>query len=342
MESFFSQSTQGNTFDTMQQNNRILVLRLIKEAGEISRKALSQATNLNSSTITLIVNELTEANLICETGLIEGENGRRVKGLKLNDKLFSCIVITITTNYFSLALFDINSHCLKAQKISMNIFSDITYSLSQIKENIDAFIKTSALQHLKVVGLTFALQGPFQFKNEACIMYNNSGYYVDIVHYFKNAFNYPITYDNTSNYAIYRYTCIKEHNYLRNQLAVYLGVNYAIDMSVSYDRSILKGTPTIPGTLGAMPVSNGNGKEVPLASIISASAVVERVKMLISYHPESSLFSKNTLSIRDIILAFYEGDTVALQVFSEVALALGKAIKNLIYTLHPHLILIAG
>ena len=74
MESFFSQSTQGNTFDTMQQNNRILVLRLIKEAGEISRKALSQATNLNSSTITLIVNELTEANLICETGLIEGEN----------------------------------------------------------------------------------------------------------------------------------------------------------------------------------------------------------------------------------------------------------------------------
>ena len=41
-------------------------------------------------------------------------------------------------------------------------------------------------------------------------------------------------------------------------------------------------------------------------------------------------------------VAFYEGDTVALQVFSEVALALGKAIKNLIYTLHPHLILIAG
>ena len=339
---FFSTNSKGNTFDTMQQNNRMLVLRLIKEAGAISRKALSQATNLNSSTITLIINELLETGLVCESGLIEGENGRRVKSVKLNDSLFSCIIVTITTDYFSLALFDINSHCLEAMKVSLNIFSDIVYTLAQIKENIENFIRISEQRNLKIIGLAFALQGPFQFRDAECIMYNNSNYYIDIVHYFKTAFGYPIIYDTTSNYAIYRYTCLREYNYLQNRLAIYLGVNYAVDISVSYNRAILKGMTSTPGALGLMPITDTSGKDVPIASIISAGAIEERARSIIMYHPESSLFSKDSIHIRVLILAFYDGDSVALQIFSEVALALGKMIKNLTYSLHPHLILIAG
>lgn len=137
----FSQDIQGNTFDIMQQNNRMLVLRLIKDAGKISRKSLSQLTKLNSSTITIIINELMEKGLVCESGLMEGENGRRVTGLTLNPHLFSCITITITTDYFSVSLYDINSHCLEAEKITMSVFNDITFSLVQIKEKVNSFIK---------------------------------------------------------------------------------------------------------------------------------------------------------------------------------------------------------
>ncbi|EEQ59844.1 hypothetical protein CBFG_03554 [Clostridiales bacterium 1_7_47FAA] len=338
----FSQDIQGNTFDIMQQNNRMLVLRLIKDAGKISRKSLSQLTKLNSSTITIIINELMEKGLVCESGLMEGENGRRVTGLTLNPHLFSCITITITTDYFSVSLYDINSHCLEAEKITMSVFNDITFSLVQIKEKVNSFIKKSSSYHLKVAGLAFALQGPFQFAPNECIMQSSSGYYVDIVRYFENAFHHPIIYDTTSNYAIYRYTCTKEYNYLQNQLAVYIGINYSVDMSVTFNRTLLKGLSFIPGSLGQLPVVNTNGREVPLASIISASEIVDRVKNMILYHPESVLFDKPSYHIRDIINAFYDGDPVALQIYSEVAIAIGRMIKTLIYILHPNRILLAG
>lgn len=173
-------------------------------------------------------------------------------------------------------------------------------------------------------------------------MQSSSGYYVDIVRYFENAFHHPIIYDTTSNYAIYRYTCTKEYNYLQNQLAVYIGINYSVDMSVTFNRTLLKGLSFIPGSLGQLPVVNTNGREVPLASIISASEIVDRVKNMILYHPESVLFDKPSYHIRDIINAFYDGDPVALQIYSEVAIAIGRMIKTLIYILHPNRILLAG
>ena len=66
----------GMNQDGVQKINRILIVRLLREAGSCSRADLARMSGLRPATITNIVNELKHIRLIREEGAINAGRGR--------------------------------------------------------------------------------------------------------------------------------------------------------------------------------------------------------------------------------------------------------------------------
>ena len=60
-------NTQGKNNEVIQHQNRLLVLRLIRERRVISRVELAELTGLKQATITNIINELIKNDYVLET-----------------------------------------------------------------------------------------------------------------------------------------------------------------------------------------------------------------------------------------------------------------------------------
>ena len=82
---------QKNQHSSALNSTKTLVLRIIKDAGVISRKELSQYSQLTQASITNITRELLAAGLICENGYVDGDSGRKMIGLSIVTDRFCTI-----------------------------------------------------------------------------------------------------------------------------------------------------------------------------------------------------------------------------------------------------------
>ena len=94
---------KGNNITDVQTANRRLILNLIHRKGVVSRVSLASISGLKQATITLIVNEFIKKGLVEDCGLIEGENGRRVRGVRLVENHFCTIGVRMLLLHFSQA-----------------------------------------------------------------------------------------------------------------------------------------------------------------------------------------------------------------------------------------------
>jgi predicted NBD/HSP70 family sugar kinase len=85
----------------------------------------------------------------------------------------------------------------------------------------------------------------------------------------------------------------------------------------------------------------GCGLRGCLGTVISAWALIERVKTLSNLYPSSPLL-QGALNIIDIENAASEGDPLAIQVVSEATTYLTSAITSLVNLMNPDMVIIGG
>ena len=123
---------EGKNSEVIQRQNRLLVLRIIREKKVISRVDLAKITGLKQATITNIANELIDSEYIVEAGLIEGKNGRRVNGLKMNLDKMRILVIRATSHYYAVGAYDIEGNCIQIEKIFWNVNESMQEKMNAI------------------------------------------------------------------------------------------------------------------------------------------------------------------------------------------------------------------
>jgi len=105
-------------FKLVRQINRAAVLKIICERASISRTGISRLTGLNKSTISGIVKELIEEDLVVEESLGESAIGRKPVILKLNKRSRIIGVIEITTHITTLAVCDLEGTLLEKKNVA--------------------------------------------------------------------------------------------------------------------------------------------------------------------------------------------------------------------------------
>ncbi|WP_282923558.1 ROK family transcriptional regulator [Mediterraneibacter massiliensis] len=331
---------QKNQRSSALNNTKTLILRIIKDAGIISRKELSQYSQLTQASITNITRELLAAGLIYENGYVDGDSGRKMIGLSIVTDRFCTIGLRITPQYMAVGLYDINSVCLDVKKAYIDTFHDIYFSLLELKKQIRNFIQLGESKNLTPLAISMSLLGNFRLTEKECIMLESSGKYIDLSSTLKRDFHLPVYFDSAANYGIYWLSCQRNLNYLHNKTVININVSYNIDIAIMQDRTILKNAIRLPGAFGNTLVTDCNGKQVTLQDSITTQALLDKAKEIVVNYPDSSLYEKDVLISRDLINAFYIADEVALEIFQYAADILGYTIVQLISLLHPHCIFI--
>ena len=78
------EETHSGDLEALKRRNKSLVLSMINQKGPISRAELTQHTDLSKVTITRLVKELLEEEIVREVGLDVSSGGRRPILLELN------------------------------------------------------------------------------------------------------------------------------------------------------------------------------------------------------------------------------------------------------------------
>ena len=134
----------------------------------IRDRSLAEQSGLQPATISIIVAELLERRLVEETGLVEGDCGRRLTGLRLRRDRYCTAAVRITPSYYAVGLYDINSACLAVEKNVWPFFEDIAASLQRVLTAVRRFL--ALRPDLRPLGAALAVQGDFWFDNGRCTM----------------------------------------------------------------------------------------------------------------------------------------------------------------------------
>lgn len=101
----------------VKRNNKSLVLQTIIEKEPVSRADIAQITGLNKATVSSLVNDILEENMIFESGPGESSGGRRPVLLHFNKTAGYAIGIDIGVNYVLSILTDLRGNII-IEKIS--------------------------------------------------------------------------------------------------------------------------------------------------------------------------------------------------------------------------------
>ena len=129
---------QAARLNTIRDINRQIVLNYVREREPISRAEIARETQLQRSTVSVIVEALKREGLVEEVGEGESTGGRRPTLLRLRSKEALAIGVAITPTRTTVATSDLAGRVIAQQEFLTQIDPDQT--LNQVIEQVRTFI----------------------------------------------------------------------------------------------------------------------------------------------------------------------------------------------------------
>lgn len=339
LEKFYK---KGANLENIQEMNRSLVLRLIRRLKICSRAAIAKETGLKQATITNIVNDLIDWGLVKETGIIDGERGRRSIGVALSSEKYKVIGLRLTRNYYYLSIFDLDGNYGPIKIEPINIKDGSKVALKNIENSVSQLIRN--IKNYKIIGLGMAIPGPF-FKSEGRIglMSEFPGWEeISLEEELKSVFDFPVLLEHDANAGALAEWLARPHNNMPGTM-VYIAAGQGIGAGIIIDGKLFRGSQGIAGEIGHMSIDyNGLqcicGLKGCLEQYCSTIALIRNAKEGLNKNPESIL-NKNC-DLESIINAVKVNDSYAISVFEKISSYLAVGIGNIINSLNPDLIII--
>jgi len=136
------------------------ILRLIWREHQISRAEISRQLDLSRSTVTEIVKELLETNLIAETGIGESNGGRKPIVLEFQDDAKVILGIDIGATHVSVAMTNLRGKLLFWKEREFNVREDSEGTYQLINELCSESLSSRNLGYDKLLSIGVAVPSP--------------------------------------------------------------------------------------------------------------------------------------------------------------------------------------
>lgn len=322
------------------------MLRLIWREHQISRADISRRLKLSRSTVTEIIRDLLATGFVKETGIGESSGGRKPIVLAFQDNAKVILGIDIGARHVSVAMTNLRGKLLwwKEVKFPVREDSEGTYELIYRLCNESLSTLKKGTEMLLSIGVS--VPSPVdpirpEYLSETIIpaWHGKSG-----ITKLREKYNVPVYMDNDANLG-----ALAEHWWGAGKNCkdlIYIKISNGVGAGYIFDGKLYRGSKGIAGEMSHMPIDpNGKlcgcGLRGCLATVVSAWALKERVKVLSSLYPGSSLITGGP-GVTDIENAALVGDPLAVQVVREATDYLSGAITSVVNLLNPDLIIIGG
>ncbi|MFC0541773.1 ROK family transcriptional regulator [Kutzneria chonburiensis] len=145
---------------SIRRTNLGLVLRRLRTRGARSRTQLAEDLGLPKATVSNLVNELVERNLVREGDVQRGGSvGRPRQAVELHGRTLCGLGVEISVDYARAIALDLRGETLLDQRITINAQRDSEVLLDAVAELISRAIDGMRAQGIDVVGVTVAAPG---------------------------------------------------------------------------------------------------------------------------------------------------------------------------------------
>ncbi|RBW69400.1 ROK family transcriptional regulator [Bacillus taeanensis] len=337
------------SFQLMKSLNLSLILNTIREKGPISRADVAKVTKLTPPTVSNLVRELLETEMVIESNLGVSKGGRKPTMLVINAKNFFIIGLDVGPKHVKAVLADLNANILQRYKVKIPFPATNEKLLELLKEVIYNMKKN--LDESKLLGIGVAMHGMVDVKNGLSLFAPNLQLRdIPIKEYLENEFNILVKVENDARAMAlgeYWFGIGKEIDHM-----VAVNVGSGIGAGIVIDGKLLYGENDISGEIGHMTIDIDGlkcscGNYGCLQTLASGPALAERAIKELAIGKESLLteLTENNLEKIDgalIYNAALKGDQLSIDILHETARYLGIGLTNLIHTVNPKRIVIGG
>ncbi|WP_368986387.1 ROK family protein [Caldifermentibacillus hisashii] len=323
----------------VKQINKTLVLETILHEAPISRADISQKVGLNKGTVSSLVNELLEDQLIYESGPGQSSGGRRPVILLFNDKAGFSIGIDLGVNYILGVLTDLKGNIIVEvnKKLTVRSYEVV---IEILKSVISDLINAAPQSHYGIVGIGIGVPGLVNNHGEVLVTPNLGWKNINLREEIENCFDIPVFIENEANAGAYGeklYGVGKEKDNI-----LYISAGIGIGVGIILNGELFYGMNGFSGEAGHM-IVQVNGKDCSCGSsgcwelYASEKALLEEAKKL-----KLTGITEETLSIEQLLELANKGNEDIINLFHSIGMYLGVGINNIINIFNPEQVIIGN
>nr|WP_090892362.1 ROK family transcriptional regulator [Evansella caseinilytica] len=318
----------------IKQMNKNLVLHSIRREAPLSRAQVSLSTGLNKGTVSSLVAELIDENLVYEIGPGKSSGGRRPVMLMFQNKAGASIGIDIGVNYISGVLTDLNGNVLEKKETALQ---NTNYRLvfAEIVKITEDLIAVAPATPYGVVGIGVGVPGIVDDHGNILLAPNLDWQDVRLKEEMEDYFQLPVTVENEANAGAYGEMTFGQGK--DSDTMLFFSVGIGIGSGIIVDKSIFRGTKGFAGEVGHMSVEM-NGAKCSCGNrgcweLYASEKAIEN---------EAKNFYNEELRLEDLLKKADEKEAGAIRIFHGVGENLGIGIANMINVYNPDLVVIGN
>ena len=338
----------GKNLNDLLNENKAQILRYLIHHRGCSRTELSEAVGLKPASITKIVQQLLEDNLVVETGLSEGAKGRRSISLSFNYSDFYVIAIKISWERLKIDLLDF-AGISRNELISLTIEHLTYHSMDALISLIAEKVAEICRRHPHIIAVGVATVGPYVC-NEGSILFSEpradekTAY--PLLKKLQEKISLPVFADQDAaagalGYWWFRTSCNPHTRLMHIFAAEGVGGNFVLNghplsdfLSHAFEFGHiiinLHGEQCSNGCIGC------------LETYCSFPSFIRRTRERLSHFPDSLLQAKkDTFTIYDIISAMKAKDPLALAMVEDWGHSLGCGIASILPLFFPDVVVVS-
>ena len=319
--------------DTIRNINRQIVLNYVRERAPISRAEISHETELQRSTVSLIVEELKDRGLVAE---IEGEStgGRPPLLLQLKAAGPIAIGVDLSTEQTVIATSDLAGRVLTQKSFATDASAEKT--LKKVVDCVNRLVKSD--EGIEAIGVSLPGLVDPETGNAVFIPHFRWRDF-DVADRLRAATGLPVKVDNDANAAALAELWFGRPEVREVRNFVMILVEEGLGTGIVFDGQVYHGEAGAAGEFGHMTI----GSNAPVACAAGGrecwEAFASERAALARY---AKLSGSDRLSFKELVDRALDGEKAAQTALLKTAHYLGVGISNVIKGLSPEAVIVGG
>ncbi len=345
----------GSNISTVKSHNLRIILFSLLQQEYLSRVDLAKLTNLSTTTITNLITELLEQDIVVEERDITLERrpgaGRPRTAIRLVPESRYAIGIHIGVGKIRVAITDLRAHIVKRQSLDHPLEKSAEAVLADVSRLVQDTIEQSNIPPENIIGVGVGASGLVNPDTGINMIAPNLQWRdIPIRRWLQKQLGLPVCVDNNVRAMALGEALFGEAKNARVLAFVYARIGVGAGLVV--DGQLYRGIGAGAGEIGhAKIIPEGGepcrcGKTGCLETLVSENSIMRLAQELAGQEPESILAAclrqVDAPTIEQVFAAARAGDTATQSMLVERARYMGIALSNLVNLLNPELILLGG
>jgi len=332
------------------------VLHFIANRKEVSKLELQEQLHVTSSTLTRMLQELTDEQLIVQSGYGPSRGGRKPILYTLNAQYRYIIGIEISRFYTVLGLFDMRLKPISVTRWRMDSSMDPESYFDYVNQNINSFCKDHQLSRDQIIGAGVGAVGPLDRKQGIILnpkYYESSGWnQVNINSLIEEKLGLTAVLDNGADCAAIGEQYALRMNGIDAEHMLYVQVGIGLRSAVISGGNIVQGMYDREGAFAQMIVKAGDPAILPgsnagaLENYVTIAALIEQTKRQLRIgrplFTQPQAIKEQDVQFDLLVRELHAQNPAIIELFQQSAAYLGVGVSNLINTFQPEKVILGG